>query len=212
MFIVFNESPLDYRIGNRIWLIGDANVEEDIMYKHLEIYLNKYLSIDDNIKETASKLKRTFLSLVNSGIHEGVLTQSHPNIFINSVVLPKALYGCELWYTIQQKHIEMLEKSHPFCVKFMQSLPRRTSTDVALSLLNEDSIEVEIDYCKLIFFGQLCHLPPHYCAKALFIHRHVEYKSRHSAVQGFFADIYEGRSICDENSPVYPKVLYLHFS
>ena len=81
--IVFNESPLDYRIGNRIWSIGDANVEEDIMYKQLGIYLNKYLSIDDDIKEAASKLKGTFVSLVNSGIHEGVLTQSHPNICIN---------------------------------------------------------------------------------------------------------------------------------
>ena len=58
----------------------------------------------------------------------------------------------------------------------MQSLPRRTSTEVALSLLNIDRIEVEIDYRKLIFFGQLCNLPPQYCAKALFIHRLVEYK------------------------------------
>ena len=73
-----------------------------------------------------------------------------------SVVLPKALYGCELWYAIQPKYVELLEKSHRFCVKFMQSLQRRTSTDVALSLLNIDSIEVEIDYRKLIFFGQLC--------------------------------------------------------
>ena len=24
--------------------------------------------------------------------------------------------------------------------------------------------------------------------------------------------IYEGRSICNENSPIYPKVLYLHTS
>ena len=51
-------------------MIGYANVEDDIMYKHLDIYLNKYLSIDDRIKEAASKLKGTFLSLVNSGIYE----------------------------------------------------------------------------------------------------------------------------------------------
>ena len=43
---------------------------------------------------------------------------------------------------------------------------------------------------NLIFFGQLCNLPPQYCAKAIFIHRLIEYKSRPSAVQGFFADIY----------------------
>ena len=60
-------------LGSEIWSIGDANLEEDIMYKHLGIYLNRYLSIDDNIKEAASKLTGTFLSLVNSGIHEGGL-------------------------------------------------------------------------------------------------------------------------------------------
>ena len=28
----------------------------------------------------------------------------------------------------------------------------------------------------------------------------------------YFSAFYEGRSICNENSPVYPKVLYLHTS
>ena len=174
--IVFHESPIDYRIGNRAWSIGDANVEGGrILYKHLGIYLNKYISIDDNIKEAVSKLKGTFLSLVNSSIHVGGFNPITSKCIYKSVVLSKALYGCELWYSLQPKHVDMLEKSHRFCVKFMQSLLRRTSTDVALSLLNMNSIEVEIDYRKLIFFGQLCNLPPQYCAKAIFIHMLIEY-------------------------------------
>ena len=28
----------------------------------------------------------------------------------------------------------------------------------------------------------------------------------------YYWQVYEGRSICNENSPVYPKVLYLHIS
>ena len=30
--------------------------------------------------------------------------------------------------------------------------------------------------------------------------------------ESFYVKIYEGRSICNENSPVYPKVLYVHAS
>ena len=158
--IVFNESPLDYRISNRMLTMGDDIVKEDIIYKHLGISLNKSLSIDDNVKEAASKIKGTFLSLVNSGIHDQGFNPITSRRIYKTVVLPKALYGCELWHTLLPKHIDLLEKSHKFCIKFIQSLPRRTSTYLAFSLLNIKGIEYDIDYRKLIFFGQLCCLPP----------------------------------------------------
>ena len=53
MIIVFNESPLDYRISNRMWTMGDDIAKEDIIYKHLGISLNKSLSIDYNVKKAA---------------------------------------------------------------------------------------------------------------------------------------------------------------
>ena len=73
----------------------------------------------------------------------------------------------------------MLE-SHTASVLNLHSPPRRTSTDVALSLLNIVSIEVEIDYRKLT-------PPPPILCLGDFIHRLVEYKSHPNAVQGFFA-------------------------
>ena len=188
--IVFNESPLDYRITTRTWALGNAYIEENILYKHLGVVLNKYGTVDDNVKEAASKLKGTFLSLINSGVHEGGLNPITSKSIYKAVVLPKALYGCELWYSLQSKHIDLLEKAHKFCVKFMQSLPRRTSTDLAFSLLNIKSILYDIEYRKLIFFGQLCNLPPQYCVKEMFIHRLLEFKSQPSSVKGYFSDIY----------------------
>ena len=110
--------------------------------------MNKYGTIDNNVKEAASNLKGTFLSLINSGVHEGGLNQITSKSIYKAVVLPKALYGCELWYSLQSKHIDLLEKAHTFCVKFMQSLPRRTSTDLAFSLLNIKSILCGIEYNK----------------------------------------------------------------
>ena len=114
--------------------------------------MKNYGTINENVKEAASKLKGAFLSLINSGVHEGGLNPITSKSIYKAVVLPKAIYGFELWYSLQSKHIDLLEKAHKFCVKFMQSLPRRTSTDLAFSLLNIKSILYDIEYRKIIFF------------------------------------------------------------
>ena len=97
---------------------------------------------------------------------------------------------CELWNSLLPKHIDILETAHRFCVKCMQSLPRCTSTDVAFILLNTNTTEYDIDYRKLIFFGQLCNLPHQYCVKEFFIYRLVDYKNNAGSVKGYFSDIY----------------------
>ena len=56
----------------------------------------KNMSIDVNIKEACTKLRSTFLSLVNCGIYEDGLNPLTARRIYNAVVLPKALYGCKL--------------------------------------------------------------------------------------------------------------------
>ena len=97
--------------------MGDAYIEESTSYKHLGVQCDKYLSLDENVKSASAKLKSTLLSLANCGIHEGgfnPLTSKHIN---KTIVLPKALYGCELWNNLFPKHLHMLEFAHRFCVK-----------------------------------------------------------------------------------------------
>ena len=71
-------------------------------------------------------------------------------------MLPKALYGCETWFSLTTNNILLLERAYRFCVKYMQVLSTRTRTDAALSLLGMFSIESEIDLRKLTLFGQFC--------------------------------------------------------
>ena len=97
--VIFNESPLDYRIPNRIWNMGDAPLE-DVLNKHSGICLDKYRFIDDNVKEAANKLKGTLLSLIYSGIHDGGLNLLTSKRIYKAVVIPKAMYGCELWNSL----------------------------------------------------------------------------------------------------------------
>ena len=79
-----------------------------------------------------------------------------------------------------------MERAHRFCVKFMQFLPKSTSTDVALALFGFNSIETEIDYRKLIFVGQLCRLTGDHRVKTVFHHRLIHYSEN----DRFFPDIY----------------------
>ena len=83
----------------------------------MNLLWTKYGTIDDNVKEAASKLKGPFLNLINSGVHEGGLNPITSKSIYKAVVLPKALYGCELWYSLQSKHIDLLEKAHKFSPK-----------------------------------------------------------------------------------------------
>ena len=135
MVLVFNESPFDYRTSNKMWTMGGDIVKEDIIYTYLGISLKNNLSIDDNVKEAASKIKDTFLSLVNSGIHARGFNPITSRRIYKTGVLPK--HYTDVNCGIQ---IDLLEKSQKLCLKFMQFLPRRTSTYLAFSLLNIKSI------------------------------------------------------------------------
>ena len=83
---------------DRVWHMGNNQVEEDENYKHLGIVQNKYLSLKPCIKDATDKLTGTFFSLVNSGVFYG--DTLHPltcKKIYKAVVIPKALYGCEIW-------------------------------------------------------------------------------------------------------------------
>ena len=82
---------------------------------------------------------------------EDELTSLSAKHIYKSVVLPKDLYGCEVWSTLSPMHVLSMVRANRFCAIFMRSLPRNTNTYVTLSLLGLNSIDVELDCRKLIF-------------------------------------------------------------
>ena len=48
----------------------------------------------------------------------------------------------------------MLEKSHRFCLKFIQCIPKYTMTDICVSLIGSRNICFEIEQRKLFFYGK----------------------------------------------------------
>ena len=188
--IVYNETKYEYLRSDRKWLLGNSVIEEEESYRHLGVITNKYLKLKLSIKDSADKLKGTFLSLVNSGIfYDNSLHPITSRKIYNSVVLPKALYGCESWCPLTASNLLTLERAHRFCVKHMQSLGIRTRTDIALGLLGIFPLEIEIEIRKLILFGQLCRLSSKYWVKNIFLNRLLSYKINPYKQTGFIPDI-----------------------
>ena len=55
------------------------------------------MGLDSKIKDACSKTKSTFFNLINHGINESGFCPFTSKHLYTSVVLPKALYGSELW-------------------------------------------------------------------------------------------------------------------
>ena len=62
-----------------------------------------------------------------------------------TVILPKALYGSELWTNLSETSNTVLERSHRLCLKTLQNIDRRTKNSIALSLVGSTNLQCEIE-------------------------------------------------------------------
>lgn len=187
--IIFNGST-NINADRFVWKLDETALKVTDKYKHLGVICDRYYTMNPAIQDACAKLRSTYFSVLNSGLHPKELNPITLVTIYNSVVIPKALYGCELWNFVSQSSLLQLERSHRMCAKSMQHLPLSTSTDICLRALGLFSIETEIDIKKLQFFGQLCNLPNQYVSKQFFIHRLIRFINDDSQVQGFIPDTY----------------------
>ena len=170
--------------------IGDSDVPVDKFYTHLGIKCDAFLNNSANIDDACIKLRGTFLSIINSGVHPEALNPLTSKTIYDTIVIPRSLYGCELWTNISHTDRLKLEISHRFVLKYIQSLHRNTNTDFALFTLCSVPLETIIDYKKLQFLGQLCRLPNKYLAKQVFNQRLIRYNNFDHQTAGFVPEIY----------------------
>ena len=189
--IVMNERPNEYRSATRSWSLGNDTVSELNTYKHLGITLSKYCNRSINVEECCQKLRSTFLTLVHCGLFENGIHPLSAKIVYKSIVLPKALYGCELWDALSDDQTLLIERSHRYCIKQMQAISKYTNSDIALSLIGMLPIAAEIDLRKLKLFGQLCRIDPSFLVKSVFTRRLIEYTNNPVGVRGFIADCFK---------------------
>ena len=172
------------------FMLGQEVLELCESYCHLGVTCEKHLSVKSSIKEACVKLRGSFFSAVNGGLHPGFINPRTLRVIYQSVVLPKALYGCEFWSTYTKSDIDSLEKAHRHCIKHIQTFFRCTSTDFSLCCLGSVPIETLIDYRKLQLFGQLCRLSSQYLAKVVFVQRLIRFVNGDRQTMGFIPDLY----------------------
>ena len=66
------------------------------------------------------------------------------------MILPKALYGSELWTNLSETSKTVLERSHCLCLKTLQNIDRRTKNSIALSLVGSTNLQCEIEKRKAV--------------------------------------------------------------
>ena len=166
--------------------MGQQQIEIVDQYTHLGITCDKYVSTQHLIQEACRRLRGTFLSICNSGIHPENLNPLTSRTIYKYVVIPKALYGGEMWSNLSNTDIAKSERAQRFCLKYMQRFSPNTSNQFTHIIINMGTIESIIEYRKL----QLCRWPSQYLAKNNFHDRLMRYINNDRQCLGIIPDIY----------------------
>ena len=100
----------------------------------------------------ATHIRRMFFGLISSCLSEHDLNPLTWKRIYETVILPKALYGCENWLNSSGTTMTLLERSHRLCLKTIQNIDRCTKTSVAFGLKGSTNLQYEIVNLKLTFF------------------------------------------------------------
>ena len=77
--------------------LGTEAISEGDNYTHLGVTCNKYSKLGTVIDGACRSLRGNFMALINIGFHPNGLHPCSSFKIYKSIVLPRAMYGCELW-------------------------------------------------------------------------------------------------------------------
>ena len=103
-----------YDNSSRNWRLGDNIITESVKYNHLGIFCNKYFGMNDTVYCSSTRLRGTLLSLTKCDLSYGSRNPLTLVKIYQSVVIPKALYGCELWNALHRVTSWSFKRRIPF--------------------------------------------------------------------------------------------------
>ncbi len=159
------------------WFLGNSEIPKSDLHKHVGILQSSNVKTSERTTGACNKLRSTYASLSHSSLHPLGLNPLSALKLYQTVCLPAALYGCEIWGTLTVKELDSLEKVHRQCIKRMQGLPTITRTDMALGMMGIFSLESYIDECRLKFMGRLCTTKCYQLAKEVFLFLATRYNT-----------------------------------
>ena len=112
--MIYIDKPL--RVGNpsSSWTFGGGEILQTAHHKHLGVVQTQSLRQPGDINAVLRTLRGTFLSLATCGLHAYGINPISAMKLYTSIVLPKALYSCELWNNINTTAMSQLEIAHRY--------------------------------------------------------------------------------------------------
>jgi len=106
--LIFNENEtLDHQ---RQFHLGDEKIPICENYSHLGIDCTGNMLAHKITQDASVKIKGTYMSIVSKAIGPVAFNANTLITIYNSAVLPKALYGSELWCIVSAKDLSTLQK------------------------------------------------------------------------------------------------------
>lgn len=190
--MVFGEkiSEKHINVEKRTWFLGDYQLEEKDVWKNLGKIWHVKASDMEPIREAVKKGYAAGVELASVGCKSNGINPITASKLWKRVVLPKMLYGSELWVLNKRKCLE-LEKCQNVFVRVIEGLLPGTSGSAARGLLGLWSIEGEIEKRKLLFLGRVINSSHHLAHRKLLMVRIFRWKYRKNISTGFVADVFK---------------------
>ena len=116
----------------RTWSLGDNTISEQAWYTHVGILLYSNLRTVERTLTACRKLRGTFVSIVGVGLHPHSMNHITGRKIYERIVLPSALYGCELWSDLTRTEIKMLEMAQILFKFYTRITPSHTHCHVSI--------------------------------------------------------------------------------
>ena len=151
--MVYGETKREHDLGSkyRTYRLGPDRVREDTEYDHVGIKNCLYNNFIPRTQERISKGRKSFNSILSSGIRKNGVNMAAASTLFWTIVVPTVTYGSELW-VMGGDEIDLLLKFQRYAGRRCQRFPDRTPNFSAYSTLGWLSIEKYIYIKKLLFF------------------------------------------------------------